>query len=284
MSIYKFLVAGLLAFVFIGCSADKAQLLGPEYNTNEKSKKINELHELLVVSGGMQALPDISRGLGTEIEKIRKKSKLSQTQYNQLRDTAVNAFSEDNILKSILIDLDKKLSEEEIKVLQKEYNSLFMTMIRMHENNGLTQEARKKAESLDLKTFKDKEKLESVQQMQSLMGLTDFTLDLVYKMSQGLFIVHETSKNPDKALDMELINKMARFVVNKEKANAEQKLTKMFVFAYKDLPMEDMKKYNDWLSKPHVQKFITGFNSAFAGALSKSIEEIIQSEIVMNRK
>lgn len=284
MIILKLIGISLLAFMLVGCSADKAKLLGPEYSSPEKSAKINELYELLSVAGFTDSLKRLPETIEVQMKDEIKKLDLSQAEFNELLDSAQKSFNSNNILKKVLIRLDKELDQKDISKLLEDYNSLFIKMIKMHESYAASPEGQQKVNELGLAIFNDVERVKLMEEVNSLMGITRLANNMGHKMNKSFLVSYELSINPKKEIDMDSIDKMASFLTKKEEGKIKHKLFKSLLFGYKNVSNEDMQKYINWLKKPYVQNFYKGFNRSFELSINSSIDNTAKSWSLIYKK
>lgn len=263
----------LLAAIFIPAFAQASPLTA------------GSLDKLLALSGLKKQIAQYPGLVRAGLEQARQEgASMPDAEFQELRNLTENAFRPSAILDTVGMEIKKNISESEAKDLFVWYESDLGKMFTRAEENASTpsayQEMLKQAQVL----FSDQSRVKLARRLDSLLNVTDVTLQLEENTTLAVFAVFATVAKPDQPVNIEALRAQLSAQEQQRRANAEQLVILSFLYAYKDINPADMEKYLKFLERPNTRKFNDSVMKGIKHGFNQSLEKMAKSLAILLKK
>jgi len=196
-------------------------------------------------------------------------------------------ISPSEIISGIRASVKNTINEQEARKLLAWYESDLGKEITRAEKSASTPEAYQQMVQSAQSLMADSERVEFANRLDELLGATDMTMDLQKSTGLAVYSAIFSALQPGTSVDM------AQFEdeVDAENARARPDIKKLitvsFLYSYKDIAMDDLKKYESFLSDSATMKFnktiMSSMNRELGSSVSKWAEKLAEIFIRNNQ-
>ncbi len=245
----------------------------------------DSLDKLMALSGLNKQIAEFPGLVQVGVEQARQQgSPISDAEFGEMQRSIESAFQPSEILSTIGIEIKNNISELEAKDLLAWYESDLGRMITKAEENASTpaayQEMIKEAQSL----LADEKRVKFAKKIDSLLNVTDMTMQLQENTGVAVFTAISTVMNPGQSVNIEAFKAQMSAQEQQMRANIEQLVIISLVYSYKDIDMASIEKYVKFFERPNTKKFNDSVIKGMKYAFNQSIDKMAKSLAVVFKK
>ena len=236
----------------------------------------------MILSGLTKQVAEFPGIILAEIEQIRQqKEPIPNDVFENIQKSIIDSFSPNEILNTIRLELKKNISEAEAQELITWYESNLGRKITKAEEKASTAAAYKEMILEAQVLLADKQRFKLIRKIEDLTKIMDFTMQTHDATQAGIFNALTMNLSPSESIDMKSLKETWTKQKKEEKAYLEQITHLSLIYAYKDLPKDNIEKYLKFLEKPATQKFNDTIFKSQNHSIKQSIEKMKKSLFVI---
>jgi hypothetical protein len=182
------------------------------------------------------------------------------------------------ILNEISSSLKKQINESEVKQLITWYESDLGKKITAAEEQASTPEAYQMMAQSAQTLLGNTKRVEFAKKLDKMLKVTDMTLNMQESSGIAVYSALSTAMDPSKPLQLDKLEAQLAAQRPQIRAQIEQMVIISFVYAYRNIDIEDLKKYENFLSQENSRKFnntvVAAMNRGMEASVSKLAKEI----------
>ncbi len=232
------------------------------------------LKKLIVLSGLSKQLAEYPDLIWIGFEQAREQSDtISDADSLKIHRSIDDAFDSTKVLNIVSSKLKSSMLESEATSLLTWYNSDLGRAITDAENRASTAKAYQDMMSNATSLLADKERVELAEKIDDLVKSTDFSMELQNSSTIAIFIAMSTATNPDQSVNIDALKEQLSAHQDQMRAEVHQLVTLSLVYAYRNLEIDNIKEYTQFLQRPDAKKFykrsLSGIHDAFNHSSTK---------------
>ena len=245
------------------------------------------LDKLMSLSGANKQLAEIPGMLRMIMEQTRQQDgiPISDEEFENLVKFMVDTFQPSEILSAMRMEIRNDLSESEAKGLIAWHESDLGKRITKAENEASTpagvQNFIREAQSLAA----DEERMGIARRFLTLSNTVDMLLQLQEKTALAVITFFSKINNPDKPVNVEAFKAQISAQQQQTRGPLEQQLAVFGAYVYKDIDINSLEKYIEFLGLPNTKKFINSGTKGIFDGFAKCNEKMLKiSEDLIEKK
>jgi len=210
---------------------------------------------------------------------------ISSGELADLKGVVAKAFMSEKFLNTISDEIRKTISEEEGKQLLSWYESSTGRQITVAEENASTPEAYQAMIREAQFLFSDKNRIDLAQKVDTLVGISDMTLQIQMDTAVAVFMSASSALNKNQKINIDNFKNQLEAQKEQMRENIEKLTLLSFLYSYKNIEIDTLEEYINFISKPATMKFnesvVKGMKSAFNQAtneIAKSLGIMVSSQ------
>lgn len=233
------------------------------------------LNELMVLSGLNKQIAEFPAMVGAGMAQARQQgAAIPDKEFAEIQKSVKNAFQPSGILNVISKEVKNNVSESGAKKMLTWYNSSLGKKITQAEEKASTpagyQQMMKDAQVL----LADKERVTLAKQINSLVDTTEMTMQLQESTGVAVYTALSSAMNPGKPVNIKPYMDQVSAQRKQMRTNIEQLVLLSYVYSYKNIKIENVKKYIKFLKQPNTMKFNRSVVKGMTGGLNQSIDKM----------
>lgn len=249
------------------------------------------LNKLLALSGmnkQISALPEMVKA-GAEQAKqqataAQKKPLMSDAEFSELKTAMADAFEPSAIIRSAGAEIKSNVSESDAKEMIVWFESDLGRKITKAEEGATTpagyQEMMKSAQS----PLSDEKRVKFAQKLDKLLNATDTAMKFRERTATAVFIAISTAMHPNQPVNIEGFKSQLSAAIQKGRGNVEQLIILSFVYSYKDIDMDSLEKYGQFLERSATKRFDDSGRKGMMAAMDQSVDRMAKSTAALFKK
>lgn len=192
-----------------------------------------------------------------------------------------DAFIPSEFLDSIRMEIKNNLSESEAKDLIDWYESDLGKMITKADEEASTPEGIQKMMA-EIQSFRpDEDRLGIIKKMMSTTKVIDRLLQLQEKTGLAGITLVSKIRNPDRPVNVEAFNSMMSAQRPQIRAALEQQLAMVNTYFYKDIDINSLDEYLEFLKLPNTKKYNNSLIAGMVDGMLKGNDKMLSLLEVM---
>jgi len=232
-------------------------------------ESINKLLDLSGLTMQVDQFPDLIKA-GMEQAK-QQGTPIPDAEYSSMVNSVNESILPSEIIEGIRASLKKSINEKEVQKLLVWYESDLGKEITHAEESASTlkayQEMMQSAQSL----LANPERVEFANRLDVLLGVTDMTMGIQEHTGIAVYSAIMTAMQPDIPLNTEPFKAQMDAESAQTRAVVKQMVTISFVYSYKNIGTENLKKYEAFLNDVTTMKF----NKTIMDSMNRGIESSV---------
>jgi len=271
----KLILSLTILFVVLTCNIVWASAL-----TN------NTFDNIMSLSGLNKQIAEFPGLVQAGIEQAyHQNPSISSGELADLKGVVAKAFMSEKFLNTISDEIRKTISEEEGKQLLSWYESSTGRQITVAEENASTPEAYQAMIREAQFLFSDKNRIDLAQKVDTLVGISDMTLQIQMDTAVAVFMSASSALNKNQKINIDNFKNQLEAQKEQMRENIEKLTLLSFLYSYKNIEIDTLEEYINFISKPATMKFnesvVKGMKSAFNQAtneIAKSLGIMVSSQ------
>ncbi len=198
---------------------------------------------------------------------------IPDAQYRSMVNSADESIVPSEIIEGIRISLRKSINEKEAKKLLAWYESDLGREITRAEESASTPESYQKMMQSAQSLLENSERVEFANRLDVLMGATDMTMGIQEHTGIAVYSAIMTAMQPDAPLNIEPFKAQMDAASEQTRAAIKQMVTISFLYSYRNIETNNLKKYEKFLNDATTLKFnktiMDSMNSGLESSVSK---------------
>lgn len=232
-------------------------------------ESINKLLDLSGLSMQVEQFPGLIKA-GMEQAK-KQGTPIPNAEYSSMVKSANESILPSEIIGGIRVSLKKSINEKEAQKLLAWYESDLGKEITQAEESASTPEAYQQMMQSAQSLLDNSERVEFANRLDVLLGATDMTMDIQKYSGIAVYSAIFTAMQPDTPLNIEPFKAQMDAANAKTRAAIKQMITISFVYSYKNIESENLKKYEMFLNDATTMKF----NKTIMDSMSRELESSV---------
>lgn len=180
---------------------------------------------------------------------------IQQEQYDAIFASINKSFSPAAIEATIRDAVQESLNQDEANLLLSWYQSEQGKTIAQAEVAAGEPEAVAEMMAQAAELLQDTDRLAFAQRLDGLLDTSDVSMQLFIDTTVGVISALSIAGKPEHAVDMEMIRSQMESSQDQIRVNVEQLTWASFIYAYKDVDLNTLQAYEDFLSKEAPLRF-----------------------------
>ncbi len=240
--------------------------------TQSFAAKTDDLITRLINEAGitrqMAELPDTIK-MGFQQAAQQQENAIPKPKYDAIIGAIDSSYAPDQMLSLIHDALTKTITEKEALELLQWYGSDLGKKITLAEEQASSPQALGEMQQQAQQLLSDPTRVAYAQKLDQLTGTTKMAVAMQTDTSVAIYSGMNKALAPNKPIDpagLEQFKTQMSAKLQQVMPRIQQMVTVGFVYAYRDIPMQDLNNYADFLSQPTAIKFtsatITGISDS----------------------
>jgi hypothetical protein len=234
--------------------------------SDESIDKLLDLSGLTMQVGQFPGL--IKEGMK---EAKQQGTPIPDAQYSSMVKSADESIVPSEIIEGIRISIKKSINEKEAKKLLAWYESDLGKEITRAEESAFTPEAYQQMMQLAQSLLENSERVEFAKRLDVLMGATEMAMGIQEHAGIAVYSAMMTAMQPDVPLNIEPVKAQMNAASEQTRAAIKQIVTISFVYSYRNIETNNLKKYEMFLNDATTMKF----NKVIIDSLNIGIESSV---------
>jgi hypothetical protein len=240
------------------------------------------INKLLTLSGltmQITQFPDlIKEGLW---QAHQQRGEIPDYEFSLLLDSIDKSVIPSEIIEEVKVSIKRKIDEKEAKKLLVWYESSLAKTITAAENSASTPEAYGQMMQSAQSLLANQERVGFANRFDALVGATDMAMNFQEHTSIAVYTAIMTVMNPGEPLHLKAFKSQMNLSRVQTREAINQMITISFLYAYKNISTENLKKYETFLNDDTTKKFnksvIDGMYKGLDASVSKCADEIAKT-------
>lgn len=232
-------------------------------------RSLNKILDLSGLTEQVNQFPGLIK-MGMNYAK-QQGTPISTSALNSLVSSVDEAVQPSDIMRHISKALKRSLTEKEGKELLAWYESNVGRKITKAEESASTPNAHHHMMQLEPLLLKKTKRVNMAKRFDALLGATEMTMDMEEYSSISTYIAIMSALEPGKPVSIQQIKAQMDASIAQRKVQTRKMINLSFVYAYRTIDMQDLRKYERFLMQPTTVKF----NEIIMKNMSKGIEQSI---------
>lgn len=217
------------------------------------SASVDKIFELSGMLKQVEQIPSqIQQGLA---QQHAASNAIQQEQYDAIFASINKSFSPAAIEATIRDAVQESLNQDEANLLLSWYQSEQGKTIAQAEVAAGEPEAVAEMMAQAAELLQDTDRLAFAQRLDGLLDTSDVSMQLFIDTTVGVISALSIAGKPEHAVDMEMIRSQMESSQDQIRVNVEQLTWASFIYAYKDVDLNTLQAYEDFLSKEAPLRF-----------------------------
>ena len=230
------------------------------------------INKLLGLSGLTMQVDQFPGLIKAGMEQAKQQgTPIPDAEYSLMINSADESILPSEILEKIRATLKKSIDEQEAKKLLAWYESDLGKEITRAEEKASTPEAYQEMMQSAQSLMENSERVKFASRLDALLGATDMTMGIQEYSGIAVYSAIMTAMQPDTPVNIEPFRAQMDAASAQTRAAVKQLVTISFVFSYKNIGTEDLRKYEYFLNDATTMKF----NRSIMDSMNKGIESSI---------
>lgn len=238
------------------------------------STKVNSLDRLLRLSGLTKQVGEypglVKAGF---IQGAQQGGSIPDTEISLILGSADRAILPSTILSEIRDSLKFSLSDEDIEILLKWYESDIGKRITAAEEEASTPEAYQQMMNSAQKLLENTKRVEMAARLDELLGATDMAMRIQEFSGLAVYSAIMTAMAPNQELNLDAFESQMAAMEPQMRENIQQLVLVSFVYSYQQIDDDSLAKYEAFLNRPVTKNF----NDSTIKGLSRGFEKVVSS-------
>ncbi len=227
------------------------------------------INKLLNLSGLTKQVDQFPGFFKAGLERAKQQStSIPDDQYSLIVHSVDESILPSEIIEEIRISLKKSINEKEAEKLLAWYESDLGKKITRAEESASTPEAYQQMMQLAQSLLENSERVEFANRIDVLVGATEMTMDIQKNTGIAVYSAIMTAIKPDAPLNIEPFKAQMDALIEQTRATTKQIATISFVYSYRNIKTNNLKKYETFLSEDTTMKF----NKAIMDGMNRGIK------------
>ncbi|MBI5206077.1 MAG: DUF2059 domain-containing protein [Nitrospirae bacterium] len=245
----------------------------------------DSLNRLMTLSGLHKQVAEFPGMVRAGVEQAKQQgSPIPDAEFDKITRSIESAFQPSEILSTIGIELKNSISESEAKGLLAWYESDLGRKITKAEEDASTPAAYQKMIKEAQSLLVDKKRVEIAKKLDGLLNSTDMVMQIQENAGIAVFTAISKAMNPDQPVHIEAFKSQMLAQKQQMRANIEQLVIVTYVYSYKDIDIDSLKKYVEFNERPNTRRFNNSVIKGMKHALNKAIDKMATSLAVTFKK
>tara|TARA_B110001450_G_C17564677_1_gene458262 strand:- start:167 stop:1000 length:834 start_codon:yes stop_codon:yes gene_type:complete len=247
-------------------------------------ESINKLLELSGLTMQVDQFPDLIKA-GMEQAK-QQGTPIPDSEYSSMVNSANESILPSEIIEGIRVSLKKSINEKEAQKLLAWYESDLGKEITHAEESASTLEAYNQMMQSAQSLLENSERVEFANRLDLLLGATDMTMGIQEHTGIAVYSAIMTAMQPGTPLNIEPFKAQMDAASEQTRAAVKQMVTISFVYSYKNIETNKLKKYETFLNDFTTMKF----NKTIMDSMNRGLESSVSkwadllAQIFKNKK
>ncbi len=230
------------------------------------------LDKLLVLSGLTKQVEQFPAFIVAGMEQAHQQgAPIPEAEFSAIVSSAKESFLPSEMVAGVRASLKESIDEKEAQKILAWYESDIGKEITKAEENASTPEAQQLMMQMAQSLSEDTARVEFASRLDELVGMTDMTMDLQVNSGVAVYTAIMTVMQPDEPLDLDPIKAQISDASAQARPAINQMVTISLVYAYKDIDMAKLKKYETFLNDSDTVKF----NETVMNSISRELHDSI---------
>ncbi|MDE1465567.1 DUF2059 domain-containing protein [Spartinivicinus poritis] len=216
------------------------------------------LDKILILSGltkQVEQFPGLVKAGMAQARQQDQGTSIPDSEYKLILSSVDKTIASTEIVEKIRIALMQSLNETDAQQLLSWYESDLGKEITKAEESASTPEEFQKMMAASGSLMENTDRVEFAKRLDKLLGATDMTLDFQLYSNLAVYSAIMTAMQPDTALDIEPFKAQMAALKEQMRTTAEKMVIISYVYSYRDIGVEKLKKYEAFLNAPVTMKF-----------------------------
>ena len=241
-------------------------------------ESINKLLDLSGLTMQVDQIPDLIK---TGMAQAKQQgTPIPDAEYSSLINSANESILPSEIIEGIRVSLKKSINEKEAQKLLGWYESDLGKEITHAEESASTPEAYQQMMQSAQSLLENSERVEFANRLDVLLGATDMTMGIQEHTGIAVYSAIMTAMQPDAPLNIEPFKAQMDAASVQTRAALKQMVTISFVYSYKNIETNNLKKYEYFLNDATTMKFnktiMDSMNRELKSSVSKWADVLAQ--------
>ena len=247
-------------------------------------ESINKLLELSGLTMQVDQFPDLIKA-GMEQAK-QQGTPIPDSEYSSMVNSANESILPSEIIEGIRVSLKKSINEKEAQKLLAWYESDLGKEITHAEESASTLEAYNQMMQSAQSLLENSERVEFANRLDLLLGATDMTMGIQEHTGIAVYSAIMTAMQPGTPLNIEPFKAQMDAASEQTRAAVKQMVVISFVYSYKNIETNKLKKYETFLNDFTTMKF----NKTIMDSMNRGLESSVSkwadllAQIFKNKK
>lgn len=205
---------------------------------------------------------------------------LPDDEFSLLVNSANDSIIPSEIIDQIKVALKKTMNEKEANKLLAWYESDLGKHITHAEEGASTYEGYQQMMQSAQTLLENTGRVEFANRIDVLMGATDMSMEIQEHTNIAVYSAIMTAIQPDAPLNIEPFKAQMDATSEQTRASVKQMVTLSYVYSYRDIATDSLKKYEAFLNEPATIKFnktiIESMNRGLESSISKWADALAQ--------
>ena len=204
----------------------------------------------------------------------QQEAKIPEADLKEIKKSVKEAFQAAAITSAMSSEIKKGISEADAKKLLAWYESSLGKKITKAEEEASTPAAYQQMINEAQSLLADQERVAIAREIDRLVNATDLVMQLQEKTGIAVFTALSKAMEPAQPVNIAAFKAQMSAQEQQIRQNVEQLMIVSFVYSYKNIEIENLKKYVAFLARPETKKFNDSALTGMKSGLNQSIDKM----------